>query len=337
MAIDGTNVSLAAGASAQDLVNAVNSSSADVWATVTAPASSQNNNTATVVFSSRNTGQLSGSYMAISDTQNSLSDVGATSGADKNGTNAQYTINGTAGNSPSNTVANAIPGVTLTLNNTTAVSGPVGVAVSPPGPNTQSIQTAVQTFITSYNSLATQIQTQLTQAPSSSDPTQGTLYGDPALQGLLTGMRRAMYAATAGLPSGSTINSMLDIGVSTGSASGTALPSQSSISGQLTLDATKLTNAIQTNSGGVLAMIKGWSQNFSSIVNAQAAPGGAIDSRIQSDNSRVSQLGSQIATMQQNLNDKQTQLQKQFAAMEAALSSNQSTSAWLTSQINALP
>jgi flagellar capping protein FliD len=51
----------------------------------------------------------------------------------------------------------------------------------------------------------------------------------------------------------------------------------------------------------------------------------------------VSQLGSQIAAMQQILNDKQTQLQKQFAAMEAALSANQSTSAWLTSQINALP
>jgi flagellar hook-associated protein 2 len=275
--------------------------------------------------------------MAISDTLGSLSDVGATSGADKNGTDAQYTINGTAGSSASNTVTNAIPGVTLTLNNTTAVSGPVGVAVSPPGPNAQSIQTAVQTFITSYNSVVTQIQTALAQKPTSSDPTQGTLYGDPALQGLLTNMRHAMYAVTANLPPGSTINSPLDIGVSTGLASGIALPSQNAITGQLTLDATKLTNAIQTNASGVLAMLKGWSQSFSTLVNAQAAPGGAIGSRIQSDNTRVSQLGSQIAAMQQILNDKQTQLQKQFAAMEAALSANQSTSAWLTSQINALP
>ena len=61
VSIDGTNISLAAGASAQDLVNAVNSGNSDVWATVTQAASSANNNTATIVFSSRNTGQLSGS------------------------------------------------------------------------------------------------------------------------------------------------------------------------------------------------------------------------------------------------------------------------------------
>jgi flagellar hook-associated protein 2 len=340
--IDNTPVQIAAGASAQDLVNAVNSSTADVWATVTSPgAPAANGNPATpatIVFSSRSTGQLSGNWMSISDSQGSLSDASTQSNnLDINGTDAQYTINNKPGSSPSNTVTNAIPGVTLTLNNTTAVSGPVGVAVSPPGPNTQSIQTAVQTFITSYNSVVTQIQTQLSQAPSSSDPTQGTLYGDPALQGLLTSMRQAMYATVGNLGSGASITSMLNIGVSTGAASGNSLPSQNSISGQLTLDATALTNALQTNSSGVLQMLKGWSQSFSTVVNAQAAPGGAIDSRIQSDNSRVSQLGSQIAAMQQNLNDKQTQLQQQFAAMEAALSQNQSTSAWLTSQINSLP
>jgi flagellar capping protein FliD len=41
--------------------------------------------------------------------------------------------------------------------------------------------------------------------------------------------------------------------------------------------------------------------------------------------------------MQSALDDKQKQLTRQFALLEAALSGNQSTSSWLTSQINALP
>lgn len=335
--IDGTTISLNAGASAQDLVNAVNSSNADVWATVTVPASSSNNNTATVVFSSRSTGQLSGNWMSISDSVGSLQDIGAGTGADQNGTDAQYTINGTSGQSPSDTVANAIPGVTLTLDNTTAVSGPVGIAVSPPGPNTQSIQAAVQTFVSSYNSVLSQIQTQLSQTPASGQPTQGTLYGDPSLQGLLTSMREAMDATATGLPQNATITSMLSIGVSTGAASGNAAPSQSSIDGQLTLDTSTLTTALQSNPGGVLQMLQSWSQSFSAIVNAQAGPGGAIDSRTQTDTTRINQLGNQIQAMQAALNDKELALQQQFAAMEAALSQNQSTQAWLTSQISALP
>jgi flagellar hook-associated protein 2 len=336
VSIDNTSISLNAGASAQDLINAVNSSNADVWATVTAPASINNNNTATIVFSSRSTGQLSGNYMSISDLAGSLQDTGAT-GADKNGTDAQFTINNTPGSSPSNTVTNAIPGVTLTLNNTTAVSGPVGVAVSPPGPNTQSIQTAVQTFVSSYNSVLTQVQAQLSQAPQSGQPTVGTLYGDPGLRGLLSSMRQAMDATATGLPPGSTITSMLNLGVSTGAASGNATPSQNSINGRLTLDTSTLTSALQSNPSGVLQMLQSWSQSFAKIVNAQAASGGAIDSRIQSDNSQISQLGSQIAAKQAALNEKQNALQQQFAAMEAALSQNQSTSSWLTSQINSLP
>jgi flagellar hook-associated protein 2 len=332
--INGQQVSLAANAHGQDLVNAVNSASnLDVWATVTS--------TNTIVFSSRSTGQLPSNFISISDTADALQQQGT----GMNGQNAQYTIDGVAGSSPSDTFSAStagvtgatIPGVTLTLNGTTGTSGPVGVTVSPPGPNTQSIQTAVQTFISAYNSVLSQIQNQLSQTPVKGQPTAGTLYGDPALQGLITSMREAMDATAGGLPQGATITSMLSIGVSTGAARGNAAPSQSSINGQLTLDTASLTSALQSNPYGVLQMLQSWSQSFTTIVNPQAAPGGAISSRLNADSSQISALGNQIEAMQVALNEKQNQLQRQFAAMEAALSQNQSTSAWLTSQINALP
>ncbi len=345
--IDGQQISLAAGASADDLVNAINSNSnLSVWATVTQESS--NGGPAAVVLSDRQTGVPAGSYIQVSDTSNALTDAGQ----DVPGTDAAYTINGGATQySSSNTISGAslggstpptqgqgatqtIPGVTLSLNGITG-STPVTVTVGAPGPSTQNIQTAVQQFVTDYNSAVSMIQTQLAQAPSSSDPTQGTLFGDSDLQQLLSNMREQMDATLGGLTG--SITSMLNIGVSTGAASGTGAPSQSSISGQLTLDSGALTQALTSNASAVKSMLQSWSIHFSFMVDNEAAPGGTIDSRIQGDDTQINYLTTQISNLNAANTAKQQQLVNEFAEMEAALSSSQSTSSWLTSQINALP
>ncbi len=323
--IDGKQISLAAGASIQDFVNAVNSnSSATVWATATS--------SSTVVLSDRATGNNGPSFIQVSDPGGALVEQTALA---QQGQNASYTVNGVSGTSASNTVTGAIPGVTLTLSGVTTTAGPVTINVSPPAPNAQSILSAVQTFVTSYNSAIDQIQAQLTQKPVSGDPTQGTLFADPGLTSLLNSMRQAMYTPGAGLPSG--MASMLDIGVSTGAASGTAAPSQSAIAGHLTVDTTALTNAIQSNPSGVEQVLQTWAQSFSSLVNAVAAPGGTLDGRIQGDSAQISSIGNQIDDLNAILADRQAQLEREFAQLEAVLSQNQSTSSWLTSQIAALP
>jgi flagellar hook-associated protein 2 len=345
--IDGQQISLAAGASADDLVNAINSNSnATVWATVTQEASG--NTPAQIVFSDRQTGVPSGSYIQVSDTAGALTDTGN----DVPGTDAAYTINGGATQySSSNTISGpslggstpptqgqgatqTIPGVTLSLNGVTG-STPVTVTVGTPAPSTTNIQTAVQQFITDYNSAITTIQTQLTQTPSSSDPTQGTLFGDQDLQQLLSNMREQMDATVGGLTG--SMSSMLDAGVSTGAASGTAAPSQSSISGNLTLDATTLTQALTNNATAVQQMLQSWSISFSNLVNNEAAPGGTISTRIQGDDTQSSFLATQISNMQAANTEQQNELVQEFANMEAALSSSQSTSSWLTSQLSSLP
>jgi flagellar hook-associated protein 2 len=179
------------------------------------------------------------------------------------------------------------------------------------------------------------IQTQLQQQPSSTDPTQGTLFGDPGLQDLLTSMRSMMYKAGAGLPAGA--STMDDIGVSTGATTGSGAESQSALSGNLTLNATTLANMLQSNASGVQAIMKNWSSGFVGLVDNAADPGGTISARVAGDNSQISNLGNQISSMQSALTDKQNFLVQQFAQLEAALSSNQSQSSWLTSQIASLP
>ncbi|MBV9606569.1 MAG: flagellar filament capping protein FliD [Solirubrobacterales bacterium] len=344
--IGGQAYNLAAGASADDLVSAINSDpNGKAWATVTQEG--VNGGPATVVLSDRQTGV---------PTSNDLTPTTGTSLTGGTnyiaGTDAQYTINGSGPYySSSNTISGAslggtgqptegqgadqtIPGVTVSLNGITG-STPATVTVAAPAPSTQNIQTAVQKFVTDYNSAISQIQTQLSQTPTSSDPTQGTLYGDSDLQQLLSSMRQMMTATVGGLTG--PMSSMLDAGVSTGTTTGSGTVSQNALAGDLTLDTATLTTALASNASGVKSMFTSWSIGFSGLVNNEAAAGGTISTRIQSDTSQSSFLSTQIANLQQANTVKQNELVQEFAAMEAALSQNQSTSSWLTSQLAALP
>jgi flagellar hook-associated protein 2 len=344
--IGGHQYSLAAGASADDLASAINSDpNGTAWATVTQEGT--NGGPATVVLSDRQTGVPTGDDLRPTTGTSLTNPTNYIAGTD-----AEYTINGSGPYySSSNTISGAslggngqptqgqgadqtIPGVTLSLNGVTG-STPVTVTVGAPAPSTQNIQTAVQKFITDYNSAITQIQTQLTQTPSSTDPTQGTLYGDSDLQQLLSSMRQMMTATVGGLTGSMT--SMLDVGVSTGATTGSAAVSQSALAGDLTLDTNALTTAVTNNPTGVHKMMQSWSIEFSSLVDGEAGPGGTISTRIQSDTSQTSFLTTQIANMTEANQVKQNELVQEFAAMEAALSQNQSTASWLTSQLNALP
>jgi flagellar hook-associated protein 2 len=310
-----------AGESIQDFVDSINS---DQNGSVYAAATNSN----TVVFSSRATGQSSSVGVTAPTTLLNPQ-------SSKPGQDAMFSVDGTNGQSASNTVTNAIGGVTLTLTGVTTTSGPITVNVGAPAPNSSNIQGAINTFVTQYNKVISDIQTQLSQQPSSSDPTQGTLYGDPGLKDLLTSMRSMMYTAGAGLPAGAA--TMDDIGVSTGATTGSGAESQTALAGNLTLNATTLTNMLQSNASGVKSILSSWSSSFVGLVDNASDPGGTIATRIVGDNSQISNLGSRISSMQSALTDKQNFLVQEFAQLEAALSSNQSQSSWLTTQLAALP
>ncbi|HZE14543.1 MAG TPA: flagellar filament capping protein FliD, partial [Mycobacterium sp.] len=318
--IDGQTVSLSANATAQDFANTVNSNSnLDVWAAV--------GNSGTVVLSDRATGAQSGSYISVSDPGGALTEQTALANA---GQDASFTVNGTAMTSSSNSPTNAIPGIALTLNGVTPAGSPVSINVGTPAPSTSNIQTAVNTFITQYNKVIGDLQTQLSTPPSSSDPTVGALYQDPELNDLLTSMRSMMIQTQNGSAS---IQNMLAIGVSTGATTGSGAVSQSALNGVLQLDSSTLDSAVQSDPSGVQQMLVGFAASFSTLVGATADPGGTIDTRVQGDDQQITALGNQIAAMQAALTDKQNALVQQFAQLEAALSSNQSQASWLTSQI----
>jgi len=325
ISIDGNPYTVKAGESVQDFVDSVN---ADQNGTVFAAAT----NSGTVVFSNRQTGDTGANFIQVQDSGGSLTEQTSLA---KEGQNALFSVDGVSGSSASNTVTNAIGGVALTLTGVTTTSGPVTVNVGAPAPNATNISNAINTFVTQYNKVISDVQAQLAQKPSSTDPTQGTLFGDPELQGLLTSMRTTMFTTGSGLPSGTA--TMDDIGVSTGATTGSGAVSASALAGSLTLNASTLTNMLQSNARGVKSVLASWSSSFVSTVDSAADPGGTIAARIAGDSSQISSLGNRISSMQSALTDKQNFLVQEFAQLEAALSSNQSLSSSLTSQIASLP
>ncbi len=326
--IDGQQVSLSAGDTSQDLADAINAdSSMDVWASATSSGQ--------VVLSSRTTGDNGSNFIQVSDPGGALVEQTALA---QNGQDALYTLNGVAGSSSSDTVTGAMPGVTLTLNGVTGSDNPVTVSVQPPTANVQQIEAAVNQFVQDYNSAVSSIESAVNTEPTNSssggtyNQDAGSLFGDSELEDLLSNMRTTMYTPGAGLPTG--LAALTDIGISTGTSTGVI--QQNSVNGQLTVDTSQLTAAIQSNPNGVEQILQQWSQSFYNVVNDEAGPGGSLDARISGDSDEMTTLNSQISAMQTLYAQQEQDMEEQWATVESTLSQLQSQSSAFTSASSAL-
>lgn len=326
--IEGEKFTVKAGESAEEFASKIDTdSSASVYA-----AALENGS---VVLSSRATGNTGSEFIKVSDPGTTLVER---PGTERPGKDAEFTVDGVPGSSSSNTVTDAIAGVTLTLSGLTP-TGPVTIDVQPPGPNASAVEAQVQSFVRLYNLTVEAIQTQIQTKPpakvqSTGEYSTGILFGDVELTDLLDGMRDTMYEPAAGLEAG--MSSPFDIGISTGAPSGSGTSSQASLEGLLTLDPEKLTEAVKSNPAGVETMLQQWSQGLQGMVDAAGGPGGTIEARVTGDGSQITQLTSQIATMNEMLAQRERALQATYAQLEAVISRNTAQGDWLTSQEESL-
>jgi flagellar hook-associated protein 2 len=325
--IEGHEFKLKAGGSAKELAESINSESkAGVFA-----AALENG---TIVLSSRATGESAGEFIKVSDAGGTLVE---TAGSAKAGQDAKFKVDEVEQTSASNIVSDAIPGVTLTLSSLTQ-QGPVTIDVQPPGPNVTALEGKVNAFIKTYNTTVEAIEKQLSTKPpvkpqNASEFASGTLFGDLELTNVLSDMRETMYETIPGLEG--EMSSPLDIGISTGAGTGGAT-SQASLNGILQLNATKLTEAVKTNPTGVQKMLEQWSTGLQKTINDAAGPGGSIEGRVNVDLSEVTQITSQITTMDEALARREKALQQTYANLEAVISQNNDQDAFLTKQAETL-
>jgi flagellar hook-associated protein 2 len=144
--------------------------------------------------------------------------------------NANFTVNGIAISKASNNVGDVVPGVTLNLAATSAT--PVTLSIAP---NTSSVSTAINGFVTAYNGAVKAIQSQTSYDPTTK--TAGTLQGDVSLS-IIQSQMAAMLTTTMGSnPNGLTNLTQIGIGFQK--------------DGTLAVDATKLNAALSSNYQGV--------------------------------------------------------------------------------------
>ncbi|MGA7180245.1 MAG: flagellar filament capping protein FliD [Thiobacillaceae bacterium] len=164
-------------------------------------------------------------------------DPTATNGAGQNLTqlqaaqNALFKVDGIPIGKPSNTITDAIQGVTLNLAQTN-VGQPVSVSVNP---DTQTISNTVQGLVSSYNTADKLLRS--LSAYNAQTKTASVLTGDSTVSSLEFQMKSIL---TGGV--GSSLSTLSSIGVAFQQ------------DGSLAVDATKLQNALSTNFNGVASL-----------------------------------------------------------------------------------
>ncbi len=127
----------------------------------------------------------------LKDTTNTSNTISFTQA--QAGSNASFVVDGISETSTSNTVTNAIPGVSFQLLSA-AASSPVQVEIAN---NNTAVETAVQSFVTAYNTALTDINT---QEGNTSTGTPEPLFGNPTVALLQSQLQAAMtYIVPSGL------------------------------------------------------------------------------------------------------------------------------------------
>jgi flagellar hook-associated protein 2 len=235
---------------------------------------------------------------------------------------AEYSLAGVAGTSASNTVTNALTGVTLNLvSTTTSSTTPATLTVVS---DTSTIETNVSAFVSAYNTLVG-VFGQLGGFDSSSQ-TAGPMMGNALLSSTQNQVQNAIYSIVN--TGSSTYNSLASIGITTNS------------DGTLSLNNSRLSSALSTNFSAVSALFSspgGVATNLNSQLTNDLGSSGAIAQNGTSLNAQSQALDKQTAQLNTSMTALTASLTQQYSALNNLLSSLQTTSAYLTQAFASLP
>ena len=224
---------------------------------------------------------------------------------------AEYTIDGLAGHSTTNSVAGAVDGLTFNL----VKAGETTVTVA----NDNSKATSALTnLVNTYNSFVG-IYQNLTKYDATSK-TAGAMIGDATINGISNTLARLVGGSANG-------SSLSELGISL------------QVDGTLKLDKDALTKAM--SDGGKLAgKLFGGDDGFAAKLNSQldqwVGSNGVLNSRTDSISQQLKDLSVQQTTLNTRMADLTARYQAQFSALDTLMSKLNSTSSYLQQQFDAL-
>src|SRR5690606_32874700 len=245
---------------------------------------------------------------------------------------ANFAIDGINLSSASNTVEDAIEGVTLTLkaaqsqealDNAETVN--LGVAVDQAG-----VKKSITEFVDAYNKMLDSVNALTNVTPiadGDSEPLTAALVGDSSVRSFMNAMRSELGSPA----SGEGIRILADLGIST------------ERDGKLKLDNDKLDKALDNNLEQVSSFFTG-EQGLMGRLEERVKPftesGDNLDNRnkaLQNTLTGPGGVDDQRETLAMRLSKMETRLFAQFNAMDALISQMNSTSSFLTAQLDSLP
>jgi flagellar hook-associated protein 2 len=238
--------------------------------------------------------------------------------------NAEFTVSGIAHTSASNTVSDALNGVTLTLTGTTPATGTGSTATLSVSSDQSTITTNVQAFVTAYNTMVGTI-TPLGSYDQASG-TAGPMLGDPVLSGIQNEIKASLYGLVN--TGSSTYNSLASVGITTNS------------DGTLSFNQAQFQTALNASPSAVSSLFSsstGVAATLNTTINNELASGGVIDSRSTTLVTQENDLTQQTDQLNTQMTALTASLTQQYSTLNTLLSSLQSTSSYLSQQFASLP
>ncbi|MTD25569.1 flagellar filament capping protein FliD [Erwinia sorbitola] len=237
--------------------------------------------------------------------------------------NAQLKVNNVDIENSSNTVSDALEGITLNL--TAETSGTQSLTITK---DTTTASSTIAAWATAYNALQDSLNaltkyTAVDAGTAAQDSSNGALLGDSTLRSIQSQMKN-MLTNTA---STSTFKSLSQIGITTDPTSG-----------KLITDQTKLDAALAKDPDGIKAMIigdgktTGITTKLATNLTSWLSSTGLIQAATNGVSKTLNNLTEQYNKVSDNIDATIARLKTQFTALDVMISKLNSTSSYLTTQ-----
>jgi flagellar hook-associated protein 2 len=230
---------------------------------------------------------------------------------------AEFTIDGsTKATSPTNNVASAIDGVTLTLTK-------IGTTAVDIQTDTSAVATSLNSLVTAYNQFISTYQT-LTKYDQTNQQV-GALIGDATVTSIKAQISALVGSKSSGTAAGP--HSLSDLGVSF------------QLGGTLKFDATKLTKALAASPAetkDLLSGPQGVAGKLDKLITDWTSSKGILTQRTANLNARTKDIDKKKASFEVEMQTFIDRTTKQFTALDTMMTKLSGTSSYLQQQFDAL-
>jgi len=304
---------------------------------VTASVIKANDNSYYLALSANDTGTANAMTVSVSGDDALNNVVGYNAASSTNGMkvttaaqDAKFTINNNVEiTRSSNTITDALDGITLNLKSQTNASGPETLSVTK---DPSAMTTAIQAYVDAYNSLQTTIANQtaytaVDKGADSQSSSNGALFGDGTVRTIATQLRGQNSASQPG----GDYATLASLGIT------------QDVNGKLQVDSGKLTTALNTKPNSVVQFFQGdgkttgFGTQATNMLTTMLDPtNGSVQSAEDGINKSLKNLTDQMTKTQASINLNLANYKTQFTNLSVLVNKLTNTGTYLSQQFEAL-